>query len=341
MTPRGIVIALALGTVAAGSGLAQASPAALANKAVPGIQSYVGCLSAKLCVLAGYTNKGVGDIVPVKNGAPQRAQTVKGTQGMYGVSCPNPSGCVALARPSSDVGVIFVKIGSSGKVTGSKKISVPAGVTINRLACTKLTSCTVTGTDIFVSLATIEVGSWNGSKLTLHRTSTPKNTDAVAEAVSCAGTACDAVGWYSKGAANTGFSLTISGGKPGKLHTVKNDTLTGVSCLSKSLCYASGYKATGGLVMKLASGVPSPLLSVTGDLMAIGCHASACTAVGEQLPPPSSGDAFWGTIVGVASGHGSSQTDSASGGYTDVARVGTFFAAIGPAQHGGSEVTTG
>jgi len=331
---------LAAGAVALAAGPAQAS--GLKNQHVAGFQYAVSCLSSKLCVLAGYNNASVGDIVPVRSGVPGRASAVRHTQAIYSVSCPGVSGCVALGRPSNDVGALFVSISRSGVPTRSKLVKVPPGVTISHIACTSLRNCEVAGTDIFVSLRTMEIGSWNGSRLSLHRVTGPKGTDDIIEGMSCSGASCAVVGYAEKLAKVQGIIVTTSHGKPAGLHTVAGDSLYGVSCVSKTRCYASGFSQHGGLVLTVNRGVGGSPSKVMPDLFGIACKGNSCTAVGEQLPPQPSADAFWGDIVSVSSGKVTSiQRVPASGGYTGVARIGSVFTAVGTAQHGGSEVTTG
>ena len=336
--------------LAAGA-LALSAPAALAasitNHQVSGFQSEVACLTSHLCVLAGYTNHGVGDVIAVRDGVPGHTSTVKHSRGMYDVSCPGKSGCVALGQPSDDVGALFVKISGSGVATSAKLVTVPAGVTISSIACASLTSCTVAGTDFFATPTSIEVGSWNGSKLTLHQVKAPKggaNTNI--GGVACWGSSCLVAGYAEKGTGSLGIVLAVDHGKPGKLTTVKNDFFYGIACASATSCYASGFVAQGaGVIVPLDKGVPGkPLTTGTADSFGIACGAGSCTAVGLELAPEGSGDNNWGVIFSVANGKiTGTSTDSSVGGFDgsgNVARAGRFFAAVGPAQHGGSEVAT-
>ena len=315
------------------------APARLTSKPVPGIQSAVSCLTIRLCVLGGQSSKGKGDIVAVHGGVPDRPQFVSHSQVMYSISCPNAAGCVAIARPTDDVGALFVKISAAGKVSGTKLITVPPGVTIDRISCTKLASCEVTGTDFLASPEAIEVGGWNGSKLSLHKVAPPKGTlDPSVQGISCAGTFCDVVGYADKGFNNVGFVVPVSRGKPGKLHTAPGDSLSGVACPSQSRCYAAGFTRTGGVVLTLNGASPAAPRPVKADLSAIACSGAACTGAGEQL----GGTGFVGVLVAVNGGHVTSSTVvSPSGGYADVARMRDVFMAIGPAQHAGSELTRG
>jgi hypothetical protein len=328
-----VVLAMSTGTTLA---------AGLRNESVKGVQFAASCLSRTLCVLAGYTPGGVGDIVVVHNGVPGHVSTVATLQGVVSVSCPSASGCVAIGNQAG-VGVRFVEVNASGVVTSSRLVTVPAGVVLSRVACTKLTACAVAGTDIFLSPTAIEVGSWNGSILKLHAVSPPKGTtDVAVEGLSCWGAACDLVGYLEKGVTVTGYVVTATDGKPGHLQSVPGDSLEGVSCMSASRCYAAGYTQAGGLIVTLNSGKASSPQHVKPDLFAIACAGSSCTAVGEELPPSPSADAFWGAIVTVSSGKATStQAISESGGYNGVGRIGSDFTAVGSAQKIGSEVTTG
>ena len=81
-------------------------------------------------------------------------------------------------------------------------------------------------------------------------------------------------------------------------------------------------------------------------LLGISCHGSACTAVGEQVPPAgvSSASGLVGTVVPVSAGTaGSVRVVAASGGFVSVSRLGSFYAALGAASAVGktSEVTVG
>jgi hypothetical protein len=337
----GLVGVLVCGALAFAGTPAQAS--ALNEVRVSGVQTDVSCLSSKLCVLAGCDNHGVGDLIPLLGGVPGRLSTVAGTQGIYGVSCPSASGCVALGRTSNDIGAMLISINGSGLLTKTVSVKVPSGVTLDRIACTGVHSCEVAGTDIFVSHA-VEVGSWNGHTLSLHRVGAPAgSTDTVVEGVSCSGTACEVVGYAEKVAVVKGLIVTISHGKPTGLHVVPGDSLYGVSCTSATLCYASGFNQSGGLILTVKRGVASAPAHVASDLSGIACRGTACTAVGEQLPPPPTTAAFYGSLVTVSSGKViASQLVPASGGYNSVAAArGGFFAAVGSAQGAGSEVTTG
>jgi hypothetical protein len=350
-TLTAITAILVVSALALASWPAQAAqPAAikLINKPVTGLQYGVSCLSRHLCVLIGYNSSGVGDVVLVRNGNPGPVTAVRHTENLESVSCPNASGCVALADPAGGAGVGIVKINSVGVATSLKVMSITAGDQLFAISCTKLTSCVVAGANDFTTPWKIVVGTWNGTKFSLHSVSSPKGTsDTTVGGLSCAGGTCDVVGSSDKGVTTIGVSVTFSGGKFGKLHTATNDALTGVSCISKSRCYADGdasFKA--GVVVTISNGAIGAPQNVKTDLNGIACSGNSCTAVGKEFPPQPSSDTYWGTLVSVASGKVTgTQFDSASAGFDDIVRIGPFLAAAGSSQGGPgkppSEVTTG
>ena len=315
---------------------AQATPSAakLSTKSVNGFQDEVSCLSTKLCVLAGYNNFGTGDVVAVRNGTPGHVSVVSKTSRLYNVSCPSASGCVALADPSSGVGAEFVKINSSGVVTSAKVVKDPAGDTINEISCTKLTSCEVAGTNIFSTPWKIVTGTWNGKTLSLRTISAPKGTNSTSVlGLSCSGGTCDVVGYSTSATKVIGLSLTAAGTRLGRLHTANGDSLYGVSCVSKSTCYAAGFGAVEGLVVTIKNGVIGSPRKTLSDLAGIACGGSQCTAVGTISALPSSGDINWGTLVSVSAGKVTGSANvKPSFSLDGVARLGSFFTAIGASQ---------
>jgi hypothetical protein len=113
----------------------KAPAGAVKNEPVAGVQTAVSCLSASLCVLVGYNERSVGDVVAVRAGVPGHVSTVAQLSGIFSVSCPAKSGCVALGDQAG-VGARFVDVNSTGVVSSTKLVAVPAGVTLTRIACT-------------------------------------------------------------------------------------------------------------------------------------------------------------------------------------------------------------
>ncbi|HEY8081376.1 MAG TPA: hypothetical protein VIE15_04735 [Acidimicrobiales bacterium] len=308
-----------------------------------GIQFATSCLTAHLCVVTGYSNRSVGDVVAVRSGVPGHVSLVPGTQSVASVSCPTAAGCIGLERPGNDVGTGFVTINAAGVVTHTVRVATPSGVNLLRIACSSLRYCEVAGDDVFVSPAALEVGTWNGTRLALHRVaSVPKATNTIVEGVSCVATTCVVVGYANHLPTNVGFILSVTGGSRFKLRTVAGDSLYDVSCANQARCFAVGFNSTGGVVVALTGGVATSVAATPPDLFGIACVGFACTAVGQQLPPPPSSDSFWGVVLAVTGGRvGTPQLVSQSGGFNDVARVGSAYTAIGTSHGIGSVVTAG
>jgi hypothetical protein len=340
-----IILAVIAATLAA-PGAAGAATGTDRNFA--GFGNDVSCLSATRCVVVGYNTKGVGDVVPVVHGAPGKAKTVPKTSFVYGVSCPSAKGCVAVADPNSGAGAAVVPINSKGVPGKAAHPSTSAGDALTHIACTTRTSCTLVGTNIFTSPASIVMSTWNGKKLTRHTVKSVKGSSStVVEGVTCVGTTCYVAGYAVSGPKVTGFVVRTSHGKPGKLQTVAGDNLYDVGCKNSTHCWAVGFDQAGGVIVTLSSAKMTARKHVHAPLAGIACRDSACTAVGEQLPvsPQTSESGFIGVYLHLSDGVVKNTTvDTSSGGYTGVDQSSPMhFAAVGAASKGSaaSEVTTG
>jgi hypothetical protein len=321
-----------------------AGAAGATNRVFSGYDGVVSCLSTVRCVVGGYDTRGVGNVVVVTGGVPGHVSTVAGSQGIFDISCPNATGCVALARTSDDEGADFLTINAEGVVTGSKKVATQTGDVAEVLSCVTLTDCETAGLDVLSTPEDYQIGSWNGSKLVEHRIAAPRSSDdTTVTGISCKGPTCDVVGYIQQRATETGISIKVTGGTRFALHTVGHDSLYAVSCASASVCYADGFDPGGGVIVKLTNGLlgastPSPDV----DLFGIACANSDCTAGGKELATSPSSDAYWGAVLTVVAGAiTSTATVEVSSGFEDVSRVGNAYAAVGLSQGAGSEVTTG
>lgn len=345
MAGVGLAALIVLTAAAVGAGSAQAG--GLKSHRVSGIQIAISCLSPRLCVSVGYNAHSIGDVIALHNGVPGHAMTVHGTQSIESVSCAGASGCVAVGRTSNDVGVQMVTIGKGGKVTKSVRVKLPSGVTIGRVDCVKIRSCEVVGTQFFTHPMAIEVGSWNGKKLTLHRLAGVHGSSSLSiQSVACHGSSCIAVGSVDVHVGQiVGVIVPIHHGHPSPLHKAKGDALYSASCPGAKRCYAVGFDSKGGVILTLHGASVTSTAAVTPDLSGIACHGSACTAVGQTLPPPPAAppSSFYGTITRLSAGKVTSTVSvPVSGGYSGVAQpTAGFFAAIGRAQQQSSELTTG
>ncbi len=215
---------------------------------------------------------------------------------------------------------------------------------LTQVWCSSLTSCVVAGSNTNVGRA-IEVGTWSAGVLTLHEVGLPKTVNYPAvTGLSCHGMACVVVGdGEHRTAPNTwaytSYTLTSRSGTPGKLSTLNKDMLAGVACVSESRCYAVGADAAYfGVLTTLISGRPTALHHVVTNLVSIACDGRACTAAGSRI----SAGHLVGSIASVLNGRQVSDREiGASGGFTDIARIGRFFAAVGPGRRTATDLTTG
>jgi hypothetical protein len=339
----------ALILVSPATGVPAASASALASHPVPGIQQGISCLSTSTCVIVGYNTHSVGDVVVVHHGAPVAQTAIPGSKSFYSVSCAQGAGCVAAGQNTSDSELVLVTTNGDGSVVSTKSITLKPGITLTRISCVTTSSCALSGNDIFTTPTGLDFGHWDGSSLTVRQVPAPTGTSASSlQAVSCSGPTCVAVGSAIKGTGVDGLIVRSTAGGVPQLRVVPGYSIYGVSCPSATLCYASGFTRTGGFVLPLKPDGAGPVASVSADLLAIACHATACVSAGETLAPPGAPakDTYYGALVTTASGKvTSTELVADSGGYSNIAQYGGAFVALG-ASHGqlvgfGSEVTTG
>jgi hypothetical protein len=340
-----IACTLAVGVLALTASGAQAAPAALTNHPISGIESAISCLTAARCVAVGFGARGAknhADVVALVNGKQGHISVVAASQQLYSVSCPSSAGCWALGPQNSGANLVFVQIGPTGKVTKTTEVSDPSGASIARLSCVSMTSCAVLTNNIFVTPAAIEIGTWTGTQLTLHKVAGLQGSTAtVGEGISCWQTSCLAVGYYElSGGKPTGFLLTMNRGQPGPQHFASGDFFFGVSCVSSAKCYAAGFLGhASGIVVTVANGIAGHTQHEAADPFGIECVGRTCRSSGEELR----GLSFYGVIVTLSNGsnRGRPVVDKAIGGFDGpnaVAKRGTGFAAVGPAAKGGGSV---
>ncbi len=339
----GVILAIATGTLVAAAGTAEA--AGPTSHTIAGLQSAVSCLSSKQCVLVGNNVHGVGDVVDIDNGVQSHAYTIKGSQGIFSVSCPSSSGCVALGENTS-VQPLFIAINKSGKPSTPAHPKVAVGTELDRIACVSVSSCVVAGYEDVTSPQEILVGTWSKGKLRLSHVNAPKGTDVIdIGGVSCVATSCVVAGYAEDGIKLTGLLLSVSHGKPGKLQTVAGDLVQGVSCTSTTRCYVSGGVNAVGRILTVEKGKVIATSKTTPLVAAIACGGTACTAVGQENAPPGAppNDFFYGAVVAVASGIATSVAGiQASSRLYAVAHISGGYVALGDAQGKvASDVTIG
>jgi hypothetical protein len=344
---------IALSGIVTVSGLIAGAPTASASTAashtVPGHQAGVSCLSKSLCVLVGYNSQSMGDVVVLRDGVTVSQAVVPGSKAFYSVSCSEGAGCVAAGQNTNDTQLMLVTLNSSGAIVSTKSLTLKTGVTLTRISCVTTSSCALSGDDIFVSPAGLDIGHFDGHAVTVSQVPAPTGTSAPSlQAVSCSGTTCAAVGSAFKGADVDGLVLRSVGWAKPQLYVVPNYSLYGISCVSGSVCYAAGSTRTGGIVIPVTKGRAGTAATVRPDLMGIACRASTCVSAGENLAPPGAprNDNYYGALVTTVSGKvTSTQLVATSGGYSNIAQYGGSFVALG-APRGqiigtGSAVTTG
>ena len=341
----GIACTLAAGALALSASGAQAAPAVLTDHSISGIEGAISCMTASECVAVGFGARGAknhADVVALVNGQQGHISVVAASAQLYSVSCPSSDGCWALGPQGSGANLVFAQIGPTGKVTKTTQVPDPFGSSIARISCVSMTSCAVLTNDIFVSPAAIEIGTWTGTQLTLHKVAGKRGSTAtIGEGISCWKTTCLAVGYYElSGGKSTGFLLTMNRGKPGEQHFASSDFFFGVSCVSSSKCYAAGVLGgAAGIVVTVTNGVAGHTQHETADPFGIECVGGTCRSSGEELRGPT----FYGVIVTLSNGtnKGRPVVDKAIGGFdgpNTIAMRGNGFAAVGPAAKGGGSV---
>ncbi len=285
-------VAVGLGVAAA---LLVAAPSLAASGglhtlAVPGVQSSIRCLSARLCVVGGFdVGRPHGAVFgQIRNRSHVHLNLVAGSEGVFDLSCPNASGCVALALGSGTLAPIFVTTNRLGVPVKRMTAKLAPSVTGQRLSCTSLTSCVVAGTDARHS--TYQVGTWDGRKVVLHTVPMPSGTSggSLVDAVTCVGPTCQVVGYVGTPTSDDGIIITTSHGRPVAFHRVPNHPLFALSCTSATDCVAAASDPTSvngdGTIVTLHRGAPTGVTDVAAPtvLAGIACRGRVCEVVGQH-----------------------------------------------------------
>jgi hypothetical protein len=344
-TSVGVIAAITACAIPTSMSPAQASsPAAaagLSTRAVSGSLRAISCMSARACVLVGMRiardGNTRGEVIPVASGVPGRVALVPGTEAVTAVSCPSASGCVAVAYGSAGgrLRTEFLTIGRSGAVTSSTWVDHPTQAIFGLISCTSLTSCEVAG-----AAGPIYIGMWNGAALTMHSVAKPRRATGLEPGgLSCAGSHCELVGPSAE--STSGFILAIRDGLPGKIRVLHGYGLDGISCVSRSRCYAVGFSPRWSVLTTVRAGRPGPLRKGTASFRfrSIACAGTECTAAGgrygRRLGP--------GLLDGIVAGRVMSLTViQRACCFVSVARAGGFIAAVSSTDWSDtSQVTTG
>jgi hypothetical protein len=340
--PAGLAAAASTGSSApAGARTAATGTAPLGNYQITGNERAIGCLTAHRCVAVGYGGgKAPGQVVTVVGGKQVRVTAVRSASNLVAVSCPNRFGCWAVGSPRiGDRRFVLVKIGSTGSVTSVSTVRLPEGMYLGSISCTSRTSCEIFGTTTDKNGDNEwYLASWNGRKLSQRYVVGPLyyGADTVGS-ISCWQANCVAVGsTYCDGSTcnSQGTIVTTNHGKPGPLDTLSGEgSLSGVSCVSSSTCYATLVSTEPSVVFSLVTlhdGVPVNTLDEPDAAPAIECAGATCWAVGGS---PAVFVMFASGVPTVTS------APDPAVYWPSIAKRGNGFAAVGEEVNGGARVS--
>src|SRR5690242_8865781 len=264
----GIGIFAAVVSMTTGADASVTSGAALTWSVVPspsrGTDSLLGgvsCVSATACAAVGdYANSGGPGrtLIESWNGtkwsvvpSPNRGGSNGGSV-LYGVSCVSATACTAAGADihTSTSGSIARTLieswnGTSWSVTPSPSPGTDSE--LNSVSCTTATACTAVGVSTSASGARVTLAeSWNGTSWSVMPIPEP-GADSWLEGVSCvSATACTAAGFYytTGGGHHMALIESWNGASWSVVPSPSPGTgslLSGVSCVSATVCNAAGY----------------------------------------------------------------------------------------------------
>ena len=104
----------------------------------------VACSSAAQCYAVGFA-KHAGAVVPIMNGVPRRAETVRGTSTLQAIACGGADECVAVGQNSKQLGVV---LGLTAGAIGTAQQVAPKAYVLGTVACPAATNtCEAGGSD--------------------------------------------------------------------------------------------------------------------------------------------------------------------------------------------------
>jgi hypothetical protein len=240
----------------------------------------ISCSSSTACTAVGWSTTSEGDYLNLAerwNGTEWTLQTVPAPAGaldslLARVSCPSATACTVVGEYVNSEGD-YLNLAEQWNGTEWKVQTVPNPVgvkegkpykfaTLTGVSCTSSTACTAVG--VYVNTAGTELPlaeRWNGTEWLVQSISSPVEATRTDPAtVSCASaTACTTVGAYETSA---GGEITLAehwNGTEWKVQAspnpagAKRSGLSGVSCLTATLCTAVGsYTNSAGTELTLA-----------------------------------------------------------------------------------------
>ncbi len=217
--------------------------------------------------------------------------------GLQTVSCAGPDTCAAVGL-SEFSGSVFEPVAETwnGKTWTVQNTPSPTVSNLSGVSCTSAKACTAVGDADSGGVLETLAERWNGTTWADQATPNPAGaTRSFLTAVSCSsGTACTAVGFYSKSGGKqlplaerwngTTWAIQATPNPSGATTSQLND----VSCASATACTAVGSatsqvwaEAWNGTTWKI-QGTPLPGGSSDPLLAGVSCTAAkACIAVGD------------------------------------------------------------
>ncbi len=224
---------------------------------------------------------------------------------LQGVSCPDPSLCIAVGF--SVVGSVVATVSEQWDGSAWTLLSTPAPAPwseLTAISCTATTDCTAVGGEIPSGVNSQEqplAMHWDGATWTVEATPNPHAENGSGlTGVSCASpTSCEATGEYAFGDVDQLFFAIQWDGTAWSVQKQPNprgnfsNAETGVSCSGTTSCKSSGtWVDISGRIRGLALSwdgsawtpdrVPHPAGFSLANLYAISCaSATSCASVGD------------------------------------------------------------
>jgi photosystem II stability/assembly factor-like uncharacterized protein len=238
----------------------------------------VSCATSADCQAVAVDSSGSSGVILGTSNGGKTWTTEKSLSGriMFVVACGSSSACQALGETSAGVSVVL-GTANGGKAWTAEKL--PSGAFPTVVSCDSASDCLAAG-QTKAGVATYTTSS--GGK-TWQAAGAPAGFSGV-NGISCH-TNCVAAG-----EGTTGIGVFASSGNAGKTWAagrlpVEFYALNALACPSG--CLAAGASAYGGAVVSAAPGGHLPpagtqLLSSSGALSGVACHATTCVAVGPN-----------------------------------------------------------
>jgi hypothetical protein len=321
--------------------------AAVSSHLISGTETSISCLTMARCVAVGAGPRG-GQVVLLHNGRQARVTVLRYRAALTSVSCPSKAGCWAIGPMTGRqkgvvVGVLLVKIGPTGTVIKTIRVTVPTGNVLTQIWCRSMTACQIQGLNDTGDFPALLFSPWNGKRWRLDSFGFGDEGSGIG-GFSCWQTTCVVVGWsYFNSVNEEAFAWPFHNGVAGAINDKgppstslapgHQTMLEAVSCVSASTCYSVGLSPAGGIAVTITKGVPSATNEpVPFVARAIACVRVTCWAIlGNEIVT------LRGGVV-----TGAPLTDHAVSKFAGITAHGNGYLAIGAAtKRGESEVVIG